>query len=245
MDTGFNYARINWSTEYWGFLPVFWKWKLGKGKALEGKVLHHVLALKNLSQVLTIDLREPTCCLNPFSVSHLVCPRPTKGYLWLSHYSWFCLRQCKELLFIWEGLSWDCVKQFSPANWGKKLPEWLEQPPTRVDGSRTLVSGQQASTVTGILLCLPFLRRALRCRKSSCLVGLFFGMHPDTHTMIPVWVASQNRESKCKTRLSNSIQGRKTPVAAMKLDVYDLLFVYIINLALRAIFCEHDFWNKT
>jgi hypothetical protein len=42
------------------------------------------------------------------------------------------------------------VKQFSPANWGKKLPGWLEQPPTRVDGSRTMVSGQQASTITGI-----------------------------------------------------------------------------------------------
>jgi hypothetical protein len=63
--------------------------------------------------------------------------------------------------------------------------------------------------------------------------------------MSPVWTASQNRESKCKTRLSNSIQGRKTPVAAMKLCVYDLLFVDIINLALRAIFCEHGFWNKT
>ena len=66
---------------------------------------------------------------------------------------------------------------------------------------------------------------------------LAVGMHPVTHTMSPVWTASQNRESKCKTRLSHSIQGRKTPVAAMKLDVYDLLFVCIINLALRAIFC--------
>ena len=42
------------------------------------------------------------------------------------------------------------MKQFSPANWGKKLPEWLEQPPTRVDGSRTMVSGLQALTITGI-----------------------------------------------------------------------------------------------
>jgi hypothetical protein len=42
------------------------------------------------------------------------------------------------------------VKQFSPANWGKKLPEWLEQPPTRVDGSRTMVSGLQALTITGM-----------------------------------------------------------------------------------------------
>jgi hypothetical protein len=43
--------------------------------------MHHVLALKILSQVLPIDLREPTCCLNHFSVWHLACPRSTKEYL--------------------------------------------------------------------------------------------------------------------------------------------------------------------
>jgi hypothetical protein len=42
------------------------------------------------------------------------------------------------------------VKQLSPVNWGKKLPEWLKQPPTRVDGSLTMVSGQQTSTITGM-----------------------------------------------------------------------------------------------
>ena len=80
------------------------------------------------------------------------------------------------------------------------------------------------------------------------LVADWATMHPVTHTMSPVWTASQNIESKCKTRPSHLIQGRKTTIAAMKLDVYDLLFVNIINLALRAtsgIFCEHGFWNKT
>jgi hypothetical protein len=35
------------------------------------------------------------------------------------------------------------VKQLSPVNWGKKLPEWLKQPPTRVDGSLTMGGQQQ------------------------------------------------------------------------------------------------------
>jgi hypothetical protein len=55
----------------------------------------------------------------------------------------------------------DCVKQFSPANWGKKLPGWLEQPPTRVDGSRTMVSGQQVSIITGIGVVLRICKMSL------------------------------------------------------------------------------------
>ena len=67
------------------------------------------------------------------------------------------------------------MKQFSPVNWGKKLPGWLEQPPTRVDGSSAMGGqeygrGMVRALVVDALGAVVRMHIHARVRECMCLV---------------------------------------------------------------------------
>ena len=81
----------------------------------------------------------------------------------------------------------------------------------------------------------PFIARAVSLEANSNPV-----MHPDTQ-----WVAWYRRPVRIENpSTKQGLVNQLKVVNSIKLGVYDLLFVYVTNLALRALFCENGFLAK-